>query len=253
MKGRTIIITRPRAQAARLEAAVRRLGARPLVAPAIRIAAPSSWRPLDRALRRLSLYDVLIFTSVNGVEMFFKRARRAGTPRLPRRVFAIGPVTAASARRHGARIESLPDEFEGEALARHLLRRVGTPNGARMLLPRAKVARDALPRLVRRAGARLDVVEAYRTVPDEAGRKRLARAVREGGSPVVTFTSPSTVEQFVGAVGAGRARRFFKTAAAASIGPITSRALRAHGIRPAVEARPFTIQGLAKALRPLAR
>ncbi|MBI5201438.1 MAG: uroporphyrinogen-III synthase, partial [Elusimicrobia bacterium] len=183
MKVRTVIITRPRAQASSLAAAVRRLGARPVVAPAIRIASPSSWRPLDRALRSLSSYDVLVFTSVNGVEAFFRRARRVlrREPALPGRVFAIGPATAGAAKRRGASVESLPDEFEGEALARHLLRKLRTPKGARLLLPRAKVARDALPRLVRRAGARIDVVEAYRTLPDRSGRRALARAVRGGG------------------------------------------------------------------------
>ncbi len=254
MKGRTVIITRPRAQSQRLAAAVRRLGARPLVAPAIRIAAPSSWTALDRALRALASYDALVFTSVNGVEMFFRRARRVlrREPALPRLVFAIGPATAAAAKRFGAAVLSLPDEYEGEALAKHLLRRLGKSSGARLLLPRAKAGRDALPRLVRRAGARIDVVEAYRTVPDPTGRRVLSRAVRSGGSPVVTFTSASTVEHFVAAVGLRRARIFFRTASAASIGPITSRALLAHGIRLAVQAEPFTVDGLARAIRGLA-
>lgn len=248
-----MIITRPRAQAARLASAVRRLGGRPLLAPAIRIAAPSSWTRLDRALRGLERYDALVFTSANAVEMFFRRARRLirRELKLPRRVFAIGPATAAAARRRGATVESLPDEFEGAALARHLVGLLARPRGSRLLLPRAKVARDALPRLVRRSGASIDVVEAYRTLPDLGGRRRLERAVRGGGSPVVTFTSPSTVDQFVAAVGARRARRFFRTAEAASIGPITSKALRAHGIRPSVQADPYTVEGLARALRTL--
>lgn len=253
MHGRTVIITRPRAQSQGLAEAVRRAGGKPVVAPAIRIAPPTSWRGLDRALRELKDYGVIVFTSANGVDRFFDRAARVlrGKLRLPRSLFAIGPATALALRRRGASGASLPEEFEGEALARHLLARLGEASRARILVPRAKVARDALPRLLREAGARVDVVEAYRTLPDLRGRRALRRAVSSGGEPVVTFTSSSTVRQFVSAVGAARARRFFRRAAAASIGPITSGTLRAYGIRPAAEARPYTVEGLARAIRGL--
>ncbi|MBI4423659.1 MAG: uroporphyrinogen-III synthase [Elusimicrobia bacterium] len=250
---RTVIITRPRAQAQSLADAIRGLGAQAVIAPAIRVAAPSSWRRLDAALRRLDAYDVVVFTSANGVDRFFVRARRVlgGPPRLPRRLFAIGPATAAALRRRGWRGASVPDRYEGEALARHLLRQVGGVRGKRVLLPRARVARDVLPRLLARAGARVDVVESYRTVADRAGRRRLARAAAEGGSPIVTFTSPSTVHEFVAAVGLRKARRFFRSAAAASIGPITSQALRGYGIAPAAQAQPYTVAGLARAVARL--
>jgi uroporphyrinogen III methyltransferase/synthase len=209
---------------------------------------------LDTALERLASYRAIVFTSVNGVEMFWARATRAGRgrPRVPRRLFAIGPATAAALRRRGAMGASVPDEFEGEALARHLLDRIGSVKGARILIPRAKVARDALPRLLRAAGASVDVVEAYQTLPDSRGLLTLKRMVADPGEgSIVTFTSSSTVHQFMAAVGAGPSRGFFRRAAAASIGPITSKTLRGYGIRPAIEAKPYNVVGLVRALARL--
>lgn len=248
-----MLITRPRKQAAGLARALRRRGAAARLAPAIRIGPPASWRAFDAALRRLHEYRAAVFTSANGVEWFFKRARLVlrRPPTLRGRVFAIGPATAAELRRRGRSGVSIPSRFEGEALARHLIARLGGVRGSRILLARAAVARDALPRMLRRAGARVDDVPAYRTLPDPAGRRALRAAVAKDEPCVVTFTSPSTVHQFVGAVGRARARRFFRASIAASIGPITSRALRAYGIRPAVEADPYTSAGLARAIARL--
>lgn len=250
MKGQVVLITRPRKQAKPLADALRRRGDVPRLAPAIRIAGPSSWRALDRSLRRLEEYRAVVFTSVNGVEGFFARAGRVlkGKPRLAGRVYAIGPATAKALARRGVRAAPLPERYEGEALARQLLRRLGRVEGSRILLPRARVARDVLPKVLEAAGAVVDDVETYRTLPDLPGRKALKRAVLRGDDCVVTFTSPSTVHQFVDAVGRARARRFFKTAKAASIGPVTSAALRGYGIRPAVQAEPYTAEGLVRAL-----
>lgn len=253
LSGRTVVVTRPRAQARTLERAVRKLGGRPVLAPVIRIANPSSWRPLDRALQDLDAFDVLVFTSANGVDRFFARAKRASRKpfRLPKRVFAIGPATAQALHGRGVRGVAVPDRFEGEALARHLLSTLGRVRGLRILIPRARVARDVLPKILARAGAQVRVVEAYRTMPDAEGRRRLRRQLAGSSSPIVTFTSPSTVEQCVAAIGRRRARQVFRRAAAASIGPVTSRALRAAGIEPAVEARAYTVDGLARALAGL--
>lgn len=230
--------------------ALRRKGAIPRLAPAIRIGGPASWRDLDRALRRLEEYRAVVFTSSNGVEGFFARSERVlkRKPRLRGRVYAIGPATAAALKRRGVAVHPLPERFEGGALAKHLLKRLGRVEGSRILLPRARVARDVLPKLLEGAGAVVDDVETYRTLPDRAGLRLLKRAVAKRGDCVVTFTSPSTVRQFVDAVGLAKARRFFKTAKAASIGPVTSAALRAYGIRPAVQAEPYTAEGLVRAL-----
>ncbi|MBI3550737.1 MAG: uroporphyrinogen-III synthase [Elusimicrobia bacterium] len=251
LQGKTILVTRPRPQAEALVRSLRRLGAKALAAPAIRIAAPASWTRFDRALRNLAAYDTLVFTSANAADRFFERARRvlSRSARRPRRLYAIGPATARALGRHGWKGVRVPETYEGKALADFL----GDVRGRRILIPRARVARDVLPRLLGRRGARVDVVEAYRTLPDSKGLRVLRRAVRGGGADAVAFTSSSTASHFLKAVGAASARRFFKTAAAVSIGPITSAALHRAGIRRVLEAEPYTTRGIVLALKRAAR
>ncbi len=228
-----------------MAAQLRRLGARAIIAPTIRIAPPSRWSRLDEALRRFERFDTLVFTSANGVTSFFRRSKALKRRlRRPRRLYAIGPRTAEALKAHGWRAAQVPERYEGEALARHL----GNVAGREILIPRARVARDILPKILSRRGARVRVVEAYRTLPDAEGKRRLKRAVASGKTDVVTFTSSSTAEHFVSAVGRARARRFFRSALAASIGPITSKTLRRHGIRPQIEASEYTVQGLLSAI-----
>src|SRR5581483_10260749 len=160
---------------------------------AIRLAPPASWARLDAAIRRLDRYDAVIFTSANAVERFFVRARRVlgSKPERPPRLFAIGPRTARALADRGWTGVGMPDRFEGDALAR----RIRARRGWRVLLPRAHRAREALPSALRRRGARVDVVDAYRTVAHRAGLARIRRALAGGGVRYVTFTSSSTVEQ----------------------------------------------------------
>ncbi|MBI4385832.1 MAG: uroporphyrinogen-III synthase [Elusimicrobia bacterium] len=288
LHGKSVLITRPRRQSGELAGALRRHGARVIVAPAIRIRDPVSWKPLDRALRNLGAYDTIIFTSANGVDQFFKRAarfpaepsagKRGKRPHLgsapARRLFAIGPATAKALGRHGWRGVGGPDTHEGAAFANHVAGRgicarhrgQGSTtssrgagrnkslSGRRILIPRARVARDVLPRILKRRGARVDVVEVYRTVADSLGRRRIRDVARRRAADIVTFTSSSTVEQFMKAAGSARtARRFFDHCVAASIGPVASRALRRCGVRRIVEARPFTTRGLVDAILRWAR
>ena len=245
LRGATIFVTRPRRRAAELARRLRDLGARVVCTPLIRVAPPASWRRLDEALRSLEAYDAVVFTSANGVASFFDRAATVlrGRPRRPGRLYAIGPATARELARRGWRGVRVPERHEGAALARSL----GAVAGRRILLPRAAVARELLPRALRRAGARVDVVHAYRTVSDLAGRRILARALRRGGADLVTFTSASTVEEFFASAGRAHARRFLR-GRAASIGPVTGRALRSRGAPPVVEARTSTAAGLAAAI-----
>lgn len=246
LEGSTILVTRPRRQAAELADRLRESGARVILAPAIRIASPGSWTPLDRALRGLDRYDALVFTSANGVDRFFSRARKilGRLPRRPRRLYAIGPGTALALKRRGWRGGLLPEAYEAKALAD----RLGDVRGWNILLPRARVARDILPSLLRRRGARVDVVEAYRTVPDRTGIRYIPRALKAGNLRAVTFTSASTVEHFLNAAGPALAGRLFREAYAASIGPITSMTLRRRGIRRIIQAGTFTCAGLVRAL-----
>ena len=241
-------MTRPHAQALPL---VRRLaggGARVVCAPVIKIAEPSSYRRLDAALRGISGYRAVVFTSQNAVERFFERASRLGLSplRLPpgARCYAVGPKTARALKSRGWPAKAAA-EGHGEALAREL----PVKKGDRVLIPRAKEARPELPVILRRRGAVVALVEAYRTVADEASRARLRRLADSGRIDAVTFTSESTARQLDRQLGRRRFRRIFSAAVAASIGPVTTRALRRLGARRIVQPRAPSHEALDAALR----
>jgi uroporphyrinogen III methyltransferase/synthase len=222
--------------------------------PTIALAPPKSWRPLDQALARLPRYNWLIFTSVNGVERFLARMKRRGLgPSALRgaRIAAIGPATARALRRQGLRPDVVPDEFRAEGL----LKKLGTTGwrGKRVLLARAAAAREVLPQELRRRGARVEVVAVYRTIVPASSRRRARGLFGRRKPDAITFTSSSTVRNFVSLLGRARARRALAGVAVASIGPVTSRTARGLGLQVAVEAKEFTTTGLVKALEKLFR
>jgi len=248
LAGRRIVITRRRAQAGGLRQTLRRRGATVIELPTIALAPPQSWDPLDNAIRRLARYAWVVFTSANGVEFFFSRLRRLGRNRRvfrSARLAAIGPATAAALRRRGVRVALVPDEYRAEGLLRAF--KVERWRGKRVLLARAAQAREVLPRELRRRGARVDVVEAYRTVVPSASHSRLRRIFARRPD-AITFTSSSTVKYFFALLGRGRARRALAGVAVATIGPVTSRTARALGLRVAIEAKPYTIPALVRAM-----
>jgi uroporphyrinogen III methyltransferase/synthase len=243
--GKTVVVTRPRSQAAALCAALEREGATVLAAPLIRVAKPASYARLDAALRRLGDYDAVAFTSSNAVRSFFERLKRLklGLPGRRPKLYAVGTSTARALALAGWRGAVVPKKHDSRALAR----RMGTVKGLRVLLPRALRAREELPRLLRGKGAKVDAVTAYRTVKDKTGGRRLRRATGRG-IDAVAFTSGSTVERFVGGLSLTVCRRLLRRAAAVSIGPVTSAALRAYGLDAAVQAKQATDRELCRAL-----
>ncbi len=250
LQGRRIVITRRREQAGGLREALRRRGATVVELPTIALVPPRSWKPLDRALHRLADYDWVVFTSANGVDFFFSRLRKLGKNRRAlggARMAAIGPATAAALRKRGVRVALVPDEYRAEGLLRALKNERW--RGKRVLLARAEQAREVLPRQLRRRGARVDVVAAYRTVPPPRSRKKAARVFGRHRPDAITFTSSSTVRNFFALLGRRRARRAIAGVAVATIGPVTSRTARALGVRVAIEAKPYTIPALVKAIR----
>jgi uroporphyrinogen-III synthase len=267
LAGVRVLVGRARHQAGALSAELRRLGATVLEIPFIEIRKPRSYKPMDSALKNLAEYDWLILTSVNGVEAMWERMGRLrlskkGLEHL--RIAAIGPATKKAIEQHAVKVDVVPKEYVAESVVRSLRRRV---RGKRVLLVRAKVARDVIPRELRKAGARVDVVEAYETVVPESSRRRLQSALRNPlrRPHVVTFTSSSTVRNFVELLGAARSAkravgalpgrgvrgsmiRCDSTIRFASIGPVTSSTLRELGLRADINAREFTIPGLVKAI-----
>ncbi len=254
LAGRRIVITRRREQAEGLREALRRKGATVIEFPTIALKPPRSWQALDRALEHLDDYAWVIFTSANGVEFFFRRLRakrKKIRPLWRARLAAIGPSTAAALRQCGLRADVVPIEYKAEGLLRALARREKSWRGKRVLLARAAKAREALPRELRRRGARVDVVEAYRTVVPRVSQKRIQRAFggRKAGKPdAITFTSSSTVNNFFALLGRRPGQQALAGVAVATIGPVTSHTARALGLRVAVEANPYTAPALVRAL-----
>jgi uroporphyrinogen III methyltransferase/synthase len=249
--GKRVLVTRPEEQARTLGSLLREEGAEPIELATIRIAPPEDRAPLEAAVASLARYDAVLFTSRNGVLRFFAElARQNGDARRfgSAKVAAIGPATAAELARFGVRADLVPSEFRGEALASELLAG-GIGNGSRVLLPRAAVARDVLPEMLREAGAAVDVVPAYRTVgPDDETIDRLKRLVFEGGADVVTLTSSSTAENLVGLLGDGGPAALARMTVA-SIGPITTETAERLGVRVDVTATDYDNRGLVRALR----
>ncbi len=252
-----MLVGRARHQASALSAGLRVLGAEVLEIPFIEIRKPRSFKALDLALKNLAEYDWLILTSVNGVDALWERLRKLHKgvkPMLHLKVAAIGPATAQAIERHGLKVNVVPKEYVAESVVASLRRKV---KGKRVLLARAKVARDVIPRELRRLGARVDVVEAYETVIPQASRQRLRAALQSSQRrpDVITFTSSSTVRNFVALLGRNRGRvgrvhmgREENRVRFASIGPITSSTLREFGLPVDIEAEEYTIPGLIKAI-----
>ncbi len=234
LAGKTIVVTRARAQASGLAARLQELGAVALQAPVIRI------ESLDGPAPEPERYDLVCLTSPNGVHALM--ARLAGAGRDARafagaRLAAIGPGTAAALKQYGLIADVIPERFVAESLVQAL---VDVPV-TRALIARAAEARDVLPDALRARGAQVDVVALYETVAEP-----LTEAERQGavGADYVTFTSSSTVRFFFDSLG----DRLASVTRLASIGPVTSDALREHGREPDLEAARHDIDGLVEAL-----
>ncbi len=241
--GTRIIVTRDRRQAAELADPLEALGAEILPVPVIEIREPADPRPLDGAIAHLDSYDWLIFTSVNGVKYFIDRLDRSAADlrALKAKICAIGPATAAAVQSLHLKIDKIPEEYVAESLVEAFASE--DLNGRRVLLPRAAVARDLVPLELRRRGARVDVVEAYRTALPENTADR-AREALSRNPDWITFTSSSTVTNFIEAAG----RDSLAGIKIASIGPVTSQTIRLHGFEVHAEAKPHTTAGLIQAL-----
>ncbi len=241
LAGKRILVTRPRAQATELCDKLAVQGAQPIVFPTIEIAALDDYAALDHAIRHLAQYQWIVFTSVNGVKAFWQRLDPLGLEGpwgLPN-VAAIGPATALALQAHGITAALIPDEYIAEAI----LENIGDVQGQRILLPRADIAREVLAVELQKRGAVVDEIAAYRTLPaqpDPAGLIELQRGV-----DVITFTSSSTVRNFMALVGQ---TAILPNTVIACIGPITANTARELGLRVDVTAAEYTMDGLVATL-----
>jgi uroporphyrinogen III methyltransferase/synthase len=250
LAGRRIVVTRAREQAGALADALTAQGAEVIVAPTIKIEAlpADDLGSLRTALDHLGRYRWVVFTSANTVRVVCDRLRDwhlpaavlSGAP-----LAAIGPATAAALAQHGVVAELVPERFVAESVVEALAARGGL-RGARVLLPRALEARDALPEGLRALGAETEIIPVYRTVTAAGDGRGLAADLLSGRIDVVTFTSSSTVRHFVELVGVAAAGcgKF----AVAAIGPVTAQTARELGLDIAIEAGEYTVPGLVGAL-----
>lgn len=251
LQGRRIVVTRAREQSDTLIERLRALGAEPIPCPAIAIAPPPDFAPLDAAIARLHEYDWLIVTSANGVRALVERMTALGRdPSMPAglAIGAIGPATAQELAKHGLEARFVPTAYVAEAI----LAEIGDVAGRRILLPRADIAREALAAGLRERGAVVDEIAAYRTVPGP-GAPELAGRLRAQAIDAITFTSSSTVRYLLDgleAAGLDRAdaRGLLTGAAVVCIGPITAGTAREEGLRVDAVAREYTAEGLVEAL-----
>ena len=247
--GKNIVITRARAQASGLMADLTRLGAQCIEIPTIRIEPPADNTPVISAIHRIKEYDWLVFTSVNGVKFFFDTLFGLGKDVriLGHLKFAcIGPVTKQRLADYGIISDILPETFRAESV----IHAFSTEDiqGKTVLLPRAKKARTILPEELTKMGARVDEVTTYETLLEQEAGSTLNELLGKKQIDAVTFTSSSTVTNFMSLLPSGKAADLLKHVTIASIGPITSDTIRSFGLEPTVEADPYTIDGLVKAL-----
>ena len=236
--GKKILVTRTRTQASKLSSALKNLGAEVIECPTIKIVPPSdNFRQLDAAIKNLHKFDWIIFTSANGVEKFFERLKVHGLDaRALKKVAAIGSATAEKLLSFGIIADVVPKNFVAESLAEALKIFVG---GKKILLARAEEAREILPETLKIFGAEVTIAPAYQTLPE------VAKQIDFDSIDLVTFTSSSTVKNFVAAYGVDALKKI----SSAAIGTITAQTLQNFGVTPAVVAEEFTIEGLVEAIK----
>ncbi len=247
--GKKIVITRARAQASDLVSKLTKLGAFCIEIPTIEIFPPDDIGPLKKAIENLKNYDWIVFTSVNGVKFFFdslydmkKDVRALGHLKFA----CIGPVTKDRLRDHGIISDILPETYQAESVV-EAFSGIEIKN-KKVLLPRAKVARTILPEELTKMGAKVHEVSAYETRLNADGKQELMALLKDHEIDAVTFTSSSTVSNFMSFFNSEDEKKMLDNVVTASIGPITSDTARSLGIEPSIEASDFTIQGLVDSL-----
>ena len=249
LMGRRIVVTRAREQASELVHHLTEYGAECIQCPTIQVFPPPDWAPLDKAIETLDQYDWIVFTSVNGVDFFFRRLFEKGLDVRALghiKTAAIGPATADRLKAWGLKSDIIPKSYRAESVVEAF---TATPvEGSKILLPRAREARSVLPVELGRMGATVDEVTAYETRQVENSATDLIARLTAGTIDMVTFTSSSTVKNFHRLLPPERVDRLMKGVSVVSIGPITSQTALDLGLSVTIEAEQYTIPGLIQAI-----
>jgi uroporphyrinogen III methyltransferase/synthase len=246
--GRGIVITRPEEQSGELAALLREEGARIIQFPTIKIVPPESFDDLDRALENIETYDWIIFTSANGVRFFFNRLSEMGKDVRGLKgikICTIGPATQSAIEKRGISVNIVPEEFISEGVVEAF--KGQDMRNAKVLLPRAEVARDVIPEGLRELGATVDVAVTYRTISSGSDGKELETLIQNEKVDVITFTSPSTVNNFINIMGENL--KLPEMVKIACIGPVTEKAAQKAGFAVDIMQGPFEITGLVESIK----
>lgn len=254
LHGRTVVITRARAQADDFVAQLEQFGAQVIACPTIEVVEPESFERLDEAIAHLYGYDWLVFTSVNGVDYFLKRFKASGhdvSEIDDLRVCAIGDATSERLREAQLHVDVIPHDFKAEGVFEALTSFVGGHEALsrlNFLIPRAAAARDFLPRALEAAGARVDVVPAYRSkVPDQLDRGRIS-AMLAGGADCIAFTSASTVRNLAQLFDTQDLSVVLEGVVVACIGDVTAETAAEHGLHTEIQPKQSAVPELARAI-----
>jgi len=256
LRGKKILVTRSRAQSEAITTQLESLGATVVHCPAIEIVPPSSWDGLDGAIAHIEDYDWVVFTSSNAVRYFFDRLKesRGGKTTIglgSQRICAIGPATASAITAAGAKVHVTPADSLGEGALQAIVNASGGDRnlrGRRILIPRARAAREFLPEGLRNLGARVDAVETYQTVKPEVDREDIVRIITESSIDAVTFTSSSTVTNFAEILGLTDLSEMLCGVVVACIGPLTADTAATYGLRGIVQPAKYNSSALVEAL-----
>lgn len=247
--GKRVLVTRATEQAGVFTGLLESYGAEPIAFPTIKTKPMPGSSGLDKAIKRLSTYDWAIFTSANGVKYFFDRLQALGLDLRELKgvkLCAVGPMTEKAIRALGLGVDLVPKEFKGDAIIGAIGKR--GIKGRRFILPRALKAREVLPAEIKRLGGKIDIVPAYRTVRPTKEANELKKLLLEGGVDCITFTSSSTVTNFVSMFRKAELHDLIRNVRIACIGPITADTAKGYGFNVDIMPKDYTIPGLTEAM-----
>lgn len=250
--GKRVLVTRTREQASELVAGLEEMGANCLEWATIAIEPPESWEPFDRALAEIDQYKWVLFTSINAIKSFFSRLNEKGMDARDLKgpkIGVVGATTAEVLQSYGIKADLIPEKYTGEGLAVSLV--ANGVAGDRILIPRALQAREVLPETLREAGADVVVAPVYRNVRPKDNNEALRREFEEKNIDVITFTSSSTVTNFLHMLGpedSDDLKRLLDGVQVASIGPITTKTAEENGLEIHIQPEKFTIPALIESI-----
>jgi uroporphyrinogen III methyltransferase/synthase len=255
LKDKTVMVTRPRAQSKEMTDMLESLGAIVIHCPTIEIIEPDSWAALDAAIEKINTYDWIVFTSANGPEFFFRRLaerRKDGITSIARlTICAIGPATAKAIEAAGIRVDVTAADSKAEGALRAIIEHAGGEEkmrGLRLLIPRARIAREVLPSELLRLGAEVDAVETYQTVKPDTDPEVVIRLFAEGIIDAITFTSSSTVSNFARLIGASDLSNLLHGVLIACIGPVTAQTAIEHNLENIVQPEAYNSTALVETI-----